>query len=385
MRQAIGSTWIMQLVIVFMLIFVAFLALTINYTKAYKIKNEVISVLEKYEGPNSGEDHSISIINNYLKYNGYHSVGTCSDDSFGATSLDSSTLVPVNNGDKYYYCIRRTGTSTETFPDRVSYELEAFFKFNLPLLGDIFTFRVIGETIDINWPNDDITMDSEYSNKWTPSSSSQGKPSSGNSGTSSKTYYTVSFDLNGGTSQKKTGVNTSAVYGKGIASQKVLAGSLATKPSDPYYYTTSRNDPFDHGATFVGWTLNGAPYDFSTPVRSNITLKASWASKIRVTFNYGQCGMREYDEDRKRTHTYGAVGAELGNVSHGHYYNYGDVIGSNPTLYEGSRYDDNQYNHEFNYQITFGYARPIRYWTSNGQRVDLNAPLTKDMILEAVC
>lgn len=159
MRQAIGSTWIMQLVIVFMLLFVAFLALTINYTKAYKIKNEVVSILEKYEGPNSGENGSISIVNNYLRYHGYRSVGSCSDDSFGATSLDSSTLVPAIAGNKYYYCVRRVGTSTQTFPDRVNYELELFFRFNLPLLGDIFTFRVTGETIDINWPNDDITME----------------------------------------------------------------------------------------------------------------------------------------------------------------------------------------------------------------------------------
>lgn len=161
MRQAIGSTWIMQLVIVFMLIFVAFLALTINYTKAYKIKNEMISILEKYEGPNSGENRSILIINNYLRYNGYRTTGTCPMEAYGATSLESSTLVPVTKGDKYYYCIQRIDTSTQTFPNRASYELETFFKFNLPLLGDIFTFHVTGETIDINWPSDDITSDYE--------------------------------------------------------------------------------------------------------------------------------------------------------------------------------------------------------------------------------
>ena len=44
MRQAIGTTWIMQLVIIFMLIFVAFLALTINYTKAFKMKNREIHI-----------------------------------------------------------------------------------------------------------------------------------------------------------------------------------------------------------------------------------------------------------------------------------------------------------------------------------------------------
>ena len=156
MRQAIGSTWILQLVIVFILIFVAFLALSINYTKAYKIKNELLSIIEKYEGVNSGENGSISIINNYLRYNSYGTKGTCENEGFGATSLDSNTLVEADEKTKYYYCVKKVNTSNLTFEDRASYEIETFFKFNLPLLGDIFTFRVTGKTIDINWPDDDI-------------------------------------------------------------------------------------------------------------------------------------------------------------------------------------------------------------------------------------
>ncbi|MCI8575790.1 MAG: hypothetical protein HFI09_04905 [Bacilli bacterium] len=157
MRESIGSTWILQLVIVFMLIFVAFLALSINYTKAYKIKNELLSIIEKYEGLNSGENGSISIINNYLRYNSYGTMGTCDSETFGAASLDSNSLVPTSDKNKYYYCVKKVNTSNTTFPDRASYEIETFFKFNLPLLGEIFTFRVTGETIDINWPDDDVT------------------------------------------------------------------------------------------------------------------------------------------------------------------------------------------------------------------------------------
>ena len=52
--------------------------------------------------------------------------------------------------------MKKVNTSNLTFEDRASYEIETFFKFNLPLLGDIFTFRVTGKTIDINWPDDDI-------------------------------------------------------------------------------------------------------------------------------------------------------------------------------------------------------------------------------------
>ncbi len=64
--------------------------------------------------------------------------------------------------------------------------------------------------------------------------------------------YTVTFDSNGGTA---------------VSAQKVPYGESATKPSDP---TRS-------GYVFKDWYLNGAPYDFSQVLTTNITLVAQWA------------------------------------------------------------------------------------------------------------
>ena len=66
MRESIGSTWILQLIIVFILLFVSFLTLSLSYSKSYKVKNETLSVIEKYEGLTQD---SVSIINNYLIHN----------------------------------------------------------------------------------------------------------------------------------------------------------------------------------------------------------------------------------------------------------------------------------------------------------------------------
>ncbi len=156
MRESIGSTWILQLVIVFMLIFVAFLALSINYTKAFKIKNELISIIEKYEGATTDEQGSISIINNYLVYQGYHTMSSCEEGSYGVKNLNSTSIDEAQAGTKYYYCIRKMDTSNYSFPDRAYYEVEVFFQFNLPVVGDIFTFRAGGKTVDINWSQDDL-------------------------------------------------------------------------------------------------------------------------------------------------------------------------------------------------------------------------------------
>lgn len=159
MRQSIGATWILQLVIVFMLIFVGFLALTINYTKAFKVKNELVTIIEKYEGVSTGKDATIGLINNYLRYYNYQTMGTCDNDFYGVSSLaEDASIDPVSGNNKYYYCIKKTNTSSGTYDDRASYEIVTFFRFNLPFIGDLFTFRVNGSTIDINFPNDDIRV-----------------------------------------------------------------------------------------------------------------------------------------------------------------------------------------------------------------------------------
>ncbi|MBP5684501.1 MAG: InlB B-repeat-containing protein [Bacilli bacterium] len=75
------------------------------------------------------------------------------------------------------------------------------------------------------------------------------------------TYYTVTFNSNGGSS---------------VASQSVIKNGKATKPANPT----------KTGYTFKEWQLNNQTYDFNTPVTSNITLTAVWnINKYTVTFN----------------------------------------------------------------------------------------------------
>lgn len=75
------------------------------------------------------------------------------------------------------------------------------------------------------------------------------------------TKYTVTFDSNGGSA---------------VSSQTVVKGKTATKPANP-----TRD-----GYTFVEWTLNDVAYDFSSAVKSNITLVAKWSKNTTVLYQY---------------------------------------------------------------------------------------------------
>lgn len=143
MRESIGSTWILQLVIVFILLFVSFLTLSLSYSKSYKVKNETLSIIEKYEGVT---EDAVTILNNFLEYNNYTAKGSCPDSTWvGAEDLSVKKLYAAEKDKKYYYCIKKRISKNK----KVYYEIKTFFKFNLPIVGDFATFTLEGTTSDI--------------------------------------------------------------------------------------------------------------------------------------------------------------------------------------------------------------------------------------------
>lgn len=157
MRQSTGGVWLIGLVVTFMLIFISFLSLSLSYNKVFKIKNEVLSFIEEYEGLKEGDKGAIKLINNYLAYNNYNTMFYCDVGDYGSKNLNSTTLELVNNNrEKYYYCVSRVSTRTSSIPNRSKYQVRFFYKFNLPVIGDLLTFEIFGETIDINYPADNL-------------------------------------------------------------------------------------------------------------------------------------------------------------------------------------------------------------------------------------
>ena len=156
MRESIGSTWVMQLMFGFILLFVSFLAITISYSKSFRIKNEITSIMEKYGGYNNS---SHQIIRNYVKSLGYTNKGICYDSkdavngiqTFGIDNLDNGLPDPVNStkaSKRYYYCVKKMSVKQNAVSN-IYYEVTTFYKFNLPILGDISTFSVKGKTTDL--------------------------------------------------------------------------------------------------------------------------------------------------------------------------------------------------------------------------------------------
>ncbi len=171
MKQTVSTTTMFKVVLIFTFLFAAFLALAITYNKVYKMKNESVSIIEKYEGATT---KSLTLVNNYLKNNGYKTTGDCYARRsanqnvvwYGMRSLDEVRLEPAVPGEQYYYCVsewcnnsRNCTISSSNLKNEIFYDLKLFFKFNLPFLGDLLTFDINGETKGINLYSENQKLD----------------------------------------------------------------------------------------------------------------------------------------------------------------------------------------------------------------------------------
>ncbi len=157
MRESIGGAWIYGLVLGFVLLFTSFISLAISYNKVFKVKNEVVSIIEKYNGVN---DKNKDIIANYLKTSGYSIKGASCDSIEDEASkgiaenknyLDYMKVIAnVGDDDSRTMCIKKVQREKNVYV----YDIVLFYNFNIPAIGDIFKFKITGQTEDIYYPND---------------------------------------------------------------------------------------------------------------------------------------------------------------------------------------------------------------------------------------
>lgn len=165
MRESIGGAWLFQFVIGLMLIFFAFLLIAMNYARAFKVKNEIINIIENYEGLTTGTGHynnSISIVNNYLEANTHIVTGRCPEGSdnphlqyYGIKrNVTLPILITPGTTEKFLWCIKKNQVDPNVEPTRASYTIVVFLKLKFPIVENIATIPVKGETYIIQYPAD---------------------------------------------------------------------------------------------------------------------------------------------------------------------------------------------------------------------------------------
>ena len=140
MRDAMGGTVTLVIIVVFIVIALGYMAFNVNYTKAFRMKNKIIAVYEDYEGDCQGACQEV--INEYAKTLGY-SVGksiTCPEGYTGVKDLYCYKKV-VSSGE-----VR--DTSVDDMKKKSYYKIITKINVEVPIINNIMDLRIFYITGD---------------------------------------------------------------------------------------------------------------------------------------------------------------------------------------------------------------------------------------------
>ena len=136
MREAIGNTFVYSIIIAFIGILFLILIGSLSYSKAFKIKNRIIEIIEKNDGYDNEKVRTE--IDNYLKTVGYNVSSKASNR--GTCTILNGTRA-INTIKNYDYCIYRFNTVKGPY-----YHVTVFISFDIPIISSYLRIPISGET-----------------------------------------------------------------------------------------------------------------------------------------------------------------------------------------------------------------------------------------------
>lgn len=160
MREAIGGAWLLSITVGLIALFTAYLAFSVNYSKAFKVKDAIVERIEKYEGFNKDDDKEMKEIREYLSKIGYNTKGKC-NESIGFTDdipfigVDGTTIRKNDKNTKFTYCVERVAKSVAVGDySSAYYKVTVFYGLSLGFVDLNSMFYLTGETKNIYYPKD---------------------------------------------------------------------------------------------------------------------------------------------------------------------------------------------------------------------------------------
>lgn len=155
MREAIGGTWLFNIVIFFVVLFTGYLCLSINHTKAFNVKDDVIKIIERHGGfedlNNVNSDNDKAILDDIvasLQEFGYRSTSACPNADGGSVWYGFDREGNKANGNNASFCIRKINAyqGSADLANPAYYQVVVFYQLDLPIFNSLFSFTIKGDT-----------------------------------------------------------------------------------------------------------------------------------------------------------------------------------------------------------------------------------------------
>ena len=134
MREGIGSIFLYNIIIVFIVVIFAFLFGIVSYYKGYKVNSRIVGIIEKYEGYN---DLSKAEIKRTLQTLGY-----TIDTKWSCPNRGSNRPLEFNGTHRYCVYYNSNG-------NYYSYGVTTYIIFSLPVIGAYLNLPVYTETSEL--------------------------------------------------------------------------------------------------------------------------------------------------------------------------------------------------------------------------------------------
>lgn len=151
MRESIGGGWLMSIVVLFIVLFSGYLAVSVNYSKAFKVKNYILSVIEQREGyttsnltPSELETIGNPSSNINIKQSAQTEIYAYLKDVGYFSDVINSNYCEDNDLGEYIaggFCLKRICTGTGNY-----YKATTFLRIEFPVIDFVFKVPISGET-----------------------------------------------------------------------------------------------------------------------------------------------------------------------------------------------------------------------------------------------
>ena len=151
MREAIGTSYVVGFIITFFVLFIFVFLATLSYTKAFKVKNKIVDIIEQYDGnvvdtANQLKKNPQNDINKKLKQIGYRvsDKKTCKKNGrYEGNAFRNNSVQEISKKEtsSYHYCIYQVQTSKGNY-----YGVVTYIYFDIPIIGATVEIPVYGET-----------------------------------------------------------------------------------------------------------------------------------------------------------------------------------------------------------------------------------------------
>lgn len=142
MRDAVGGVVNLVIIVVFLVIVSGYLAFNVNYTKAFRVKNKIISTIEEYEG-NIDNRALKDQISNYMR-----------DIGYSAGDTMNCEIHEMETGPGGGWCYKKVLSNSNGGEDegntRVYYKVLTQIQIDMPIIRNVLPnlklFTITGDT-----------------------------------------------------------------------------------------------------------------------------------------------------------------------------------------------------------------------------------------------